>query len=306
VGPTQSEPVQPSPAKSSQVQPGPPSPLLPKRPFAWQPLTPKGIAVFARATFGRLLAVQFVFALLAAATVVWFLDRDWFPVITQAIKQLPPTGELRFGRLVWNGDSPVSLAENRFLALAVDLKHEGQARSPAHLAIEFGERDFKVYSLLGFIESRYPVGWRVGLNQREATPWWGAWAPPILGIAALLVIVALLSCWTILATLRAGPAWLIAFFANRNLTFGGSCRLCGASLMPGCVLMTIAIFFYGLGFLDLIRLAVAFAAHFILGWVYICLSIRKVPLHPEAIVAQRNPFNALNKKPSSAQQETKP
>jgi len=150
-------------------------------------------------------------------------------MITQAIKQLPTEGEIRSGRLTWNGDSPVSLAENRFLAVAVDLKHEGQARSPAQVAIEFGERDFKIYSLLGYIEVRYsPKSW-IGFNRTEATPWWGAWAPPILGIVAILVIISLLPCWAILATLYAGPAWLVGFFANRNLNLGASWRLSGAT-----------------------------------------------------------------------------
>lgn len=284
------EPVQPSPAQSNLVQPSPTSPPPPKRPFAWQPLTPKGVAVFANARFGRVLIVQFVFALLTAAVVVWFLARDWFPVVTAAIKRLPSDGEIRSGWLNWRGDSPVSLAENRFLALTVDLKHQGQARSPSHLAIELGERDFKVYSLLGFVQGPYPAGWRIGLNQTEVGPWWGAWAPPILGIVAFLAILNLLLCWTVLATLYAGPACLLGFFANRDVSFAAGWRLSGASLMPGCVLMTAAILIYGLGFLDLIRLGVAVAAHFILGWVYICLSIRRLPFHPEAQIVKSNPF----------------
>lgn len=280
----------------SLIQPLPP-PAAPKRPFAWQPLTPKGIASFAGATFGRVLVVQFVFALLASASVLWFLTRDWFPIITQAIKQMPEEGEIRSGRLTWNGDSPVSLADNRFLAVAVDLEHEGQARSPAHVAVEFGEREVRTFSLLGYIDQRYPPNWWLGFNRTEANPWWGAWAPPILGIVAILVIASLLVCWAVLATIYAGPTWLVGFFTNRNLSLGGSWRLAGAALMPGCVLMMVTVFVYGLGFLDLVRLGVAFAAHFVVAWVYIGLSIRKVPLHPE-VAAKANPF--LPTAPSSS------
>lgn len=286
------DPVKPSPTGSNLVQPSPTGGSGPKRPFAWQPLTPRGVAAFAGTTLGRVLAVQFVFALLAGGTVVWFLNRDWVPIITHAIKQMPAEGEIRFGRLVWTGDSPVSLAENRFFALAVDLKHEGQARSPAHISVELGERDFKVYSLLGFVQGHYPKIWRIGFNRTEAAPWWGAWAPPILGIVALLVIVSLLLCWTILATISAGPAWLVAFFANRDLSLAASWRLSGAALMPGCLFLIAAIFLYGLGFLDLIRLGVALAAHFLVGWVYIWLSVHKLALHPEAAVAKGNPFTS--------------
>jgi hypothetical protein len=286
----ESDPIQPSPTQSNLVQPGPTGGPGLKRPFAWQPLTPKGIAAFAGSTVGRVLAVQFVFALLAASTVTWFVDRNWFPTITQAIKQLPTEGEIRSGRLTWNGDSPVPLAENRFLAVAVDLKHEGEARSPAHVAVELGERDFKIYSLLGYVEGVYSPRWRIGFNRTEATPWWGAWAPPILGIVALLVIISLLPCWTMLATLYAGPAWLVGFFANRDLNLAASWRISGAVLMPGCVLFSAAIVLYGLGFLDLIRLGVAVAAHLVVGWVYLWLTIRKLPLHPDAATAKPNPF----------------
>ena len=267
-----------------------PAAAVPKRPFAWQPLTPKGIATFAGATFARVLVVQFVFALLAAAMVVWFLSRDWFPVIAEAIKQMPETGEIRSGRLTWNSDSPVSLAENRFLAVTVDLKHEGQVRSPAHVAVELGERDFKIFSLLGYIERPYRPNWWIGLNRTDATPWLGAWTPPILGIVAILVIISLLLCWAILATVYAGPAWLVGYFANRDQSLGGSWRLSGAALMPGCVFQTAAIFIYSLGFLDLVRLGAAFAAHIVVGWVYVWLSIRKLPLHPEAAATKGNPF----------------
>ena len=48
-------------------------------PIAWEPLTPRGVAAFARARLSRLLLVQFVIASLAAAAVVWFLSDGLFP-----------------------------------------------------------------------------------------------------------------------------------------------------------------------------------------------------------------------------------
>jgi hypothetical protein len=91
-----------------------------KPPVAWQPLTLQGVASFARASLGRLLLAQFIVALLAAGTVVWFLNKAWFPKISEAIRQLPLQGELRSGRLDWQGATPSRLAEGRFLALIVD------------------------------------------------------------------------------------------------------------------------------------------------------------------------------------------
>src|SRR5262245_7277734 len=110
----------------------------PKRTIAWQPLTPRGVAAFAYSSTRRVLGVQFCIALLAALAVIWLLHETWFPTILQAIRALPTQGEVRGGTLRWPADTPVRLAENRFLSLAVDLQHGGLARSPAHVQVEFG------------------------------------------------------------------------------------------------------------------------------------------------------------------------
>jgi hypothetical protein len=258
--------------------------------FAWQPLTPRGVAAFARAPLGRLLAVQLAVALLAAATVVWFLHQAWFPAIRRAINQLPEQGEIRAGNLDWRGHSPARLSEERFLSITVDLKHEGQARSPAQIQVELGQSDCQIYSLLGFVQFAYPREWVVGFNRQELIPWWGAWAPPILAMVAGGVIVGLLLSWTLLATVYCLPVWLIGFFANRDLSLRGSWRLAGAALLPGALLLTAAIFLYGSGAFDLIRLAVAGAAHLVIGWVYLVASPLRSPPHPAAAVLKQNPF----------------
>jgi len=269
-----------------------------KPPVAWQPLTPRGVAAFARAPLGRLLVVQLIVALLAAATIVWFLHEAWFPTIGEAINQLPAQGEIRFGRLDWHGPSPASLAEGRFLAFTVDLQHAGQARSPAQIQVEFGQADFKVFSLLGFVPGAYPRGWIVPFNRPELVPWWGAWSPAILGIVAGLVIAGLMLAWALLATVYALPVWLLAFFANRDLSLRGSWRLAGAALMPGALLLTVAIFCYGSGAFDLIRLAAAGAAHLVLGWAYLIAAPLRSPPLPEAAAVKVNPFVPPAKEPA--------
>src|SRR5258706_9186796 len=217
------------------------NPPVEKPPFAWQPLTPRGVAAFARAPVGRLLLMQLVFALLAAAAVVWFLSVAWFPIIRGAIGQLPPGGKILSGKLDWRGETPKRLAEGRFLALAVDLKHEGGARSPAHVQVEFGEADVEVRSLLGFVPWAYPPGRSWAFNREELEPWWGAWAPEVLALAAGAVIAGLMFAWALLATVYWAPVWLAGFFANRDLTWRGSWRLAGAALMPGALFLMGAI-----------------------------------------------------------------
>ena len=258
--------------------------------FAWQPLTPRGVAGFARCSVAQLLLVQFLFALCAAALVAWFVYSAWFPIITSAIARLPDQGEIRGGRLDWHGPSPQILAENRFLACAVDLPHAGEARSPAHLQLELGQSDAKFYSLLGFTRLGYMPGWRVACNRVELTPWWGAWAPPLLALLSAAVLAGLLLTWAILASAYLFPAWLVGFFANRDLTLGGSWRVCGAGLMPGALLMSAAILCYRFGVVELIGLGVAAAAHLVLGWGFILAAVLSLPRHPAAGEPAGNPF----------------
>ena len=261
-----------------------------KAPFAWQPLTPRGAAAFAGATLGQLLLVQLVVALLVGGAVIWFVHRAWFPTIDEAIRRLPPQGELRSGRLHWAGDSPVCLAEGRFLSLVVDLTHAGRTRSPAHVQVEFGRADYKINSLLGHIQRSYPRGWAVAFNGTELGPWWGAWAPAILAMVGVLAVAALLASWACLAAVYAVPVWLVAFLADRQCSLSGSWRLAGAALMPGALLMCGAILLYGWGAFDLVRLAAAGAAHVVVGWVYLFVSPLRLPRYEKATASEENPF----------------
>jgi hypothetical protein len=194
------------------------------------------------------------------------------------------------GSLDWRGESTTGLADNIFLGVIVDLNHSGGARIPAHVQAEFGRHDLKLFSLFGFWKIPYPTGYRVAFNRAELVPWWGAWAPPILAIAAATVIVSLLLSWIFLATIYFLPAWLIGFFANRVVTFRGCWLLSGAALMPGAVFLTLAICLYGLGFLDLVRLIAAGAVHLLIGWAYTIAGTLALPRDRAADSGRTNPF----------------
>jgi len=259
-------------------------------PTAWEPLTPRGVAAFARARLGRLLVVQFIVAVLAASAVDCFLDMGCFPTISAAVKQLPDQGEIRANRLNWHGESPMLLAEGGFLAFDVDLEHAGQIHSPAQVQIEFGKESVRVFSLLGYREWDYPSGWIVAFNRTDLEPLWGAWKPDILAIATGAVIAGLMLSWAVLATIYFLPVWLICFFAERDLNFRQSWRLAGAALMPGALLLTAAIAFYALGALDLIQMSFALGAHLVLGWIYLFIS--PLFLTRASPAEKQNPFSS--------------
>jgi hypothetical protein len=257
---------------------------------AWEPITPRGVAAFARATVGRLLLVQFIVALMAVTAGVWFLYHSCFPTIREAIRQMPATGEIRSRELDWRGDSPRLLAEGRFLAFSVDMNRAGDLRSPAHLQLEFRRDGILFRSLFGYLETAYPDGWVIAFNRTELQPWWGAWQPWLLAIAALGALVYLLLSWSALATLYALPVWLMALYTNRDLDLWASWKLAGAALMPGALLMAGAILFYDLAWLDLTHLLFVFGAHLVLGWIYAASSQLFLPRHPATATRRRNPF----------------
>jgi len=258
--------------------------------IAWQPLTPRGVAAFARAPLRRLLLAQFFFALLAAIAVVWFLRTSWFPTVRQAIETLPAQGEMKSGKLAWAADSPQWLAEGHFVAFDVDTNHSGLLRSPAQIQVEFGRDDIFFYSLAGYRGWRYPAEWNFGFNRAALQPWWGAWEPPIQWLAFAGTLGWCLASWWLLATVYFLPVWLSGFFANRDLTMRQSWKLAGAALMPGAVVMILGIVFYGFAVLDLVQLAAAVLAHFLAGWVYLVWSVCLSPKLSAKVAPPENPF----------------
>jgi hypothetical protein len=256
--------------------------------FAWEPITPRGVAAFARASFERLFVVQAIMALLGAAAVVWLLSDGVFPTIDAAIGELPDSGEIHSGKLEWRDDSPVMLAEGKILALSVDLEHGGALRSPADFQFEFGRDSVRVFSLFGETELAYPPGYIIAANQTDARPAWGAWAPDILGLVAIGAFFGFLLVWALLATLYCLPVWLICLFSNRDLSFGASWKLAGAALMPGALLMEFSLVLYDIRGFDIVQLCFAFGMHLIIGWMYLFIS--PMFLRRALPAEKKNPF----------------
>ena len=259
--------------------------------FAWEPITPRGVAAFARASLERLFVMQAVFALIAAAAAVWFLSDGVYPAIDAAIGRLPAAGEIRAGKLDWRGGSPVMLAEDKLLAFSVDLEHGGTLRSPADFQFEFGRDAVRLFSLFGEAEFAYPADYVIAANQRDARPVWGAWAPDLLALAAIGTFLGLLLAWAALATVYFLPVWLVCFFTNRDLDLLASWKLAAAALMPGAVLVVLALVLYVLGVFDLVRFCFAFGMHLLIGWLYLFIS----PLFLNRVlpVEKKNPFAGI-------------
>jgi len=262
------------------------------KPFASEPFTPRGVASFAHAPVTRLLLVQLLVALTAAAFGVWFIMDSVFPVIQSAVQTLPAAGEVRSAQLDWRGDSPRLLAEGRILALGVDLNHSGNIHSTADVQIEFGREEIWALSLLGYLELPYPAGPPFAFNRTELEPLWGAWRSTILFVVALVAVISLLAGWWLLATLYCVPVWVLGFFANRDLNLRRALKLSAAALLPGALLLATGILLYDFGAVDIVQFGFIFGAHLVLGWIYLFVSLLFVPAHPAA-GSVGNPFAPL-------------
>jgi hypothetical protein len=259
--------------------------------FAWLPVTPRGVAAYARTSFGRLLVVQLLVAVLSGVVVLWFCQTAWFPVIRQAIKALPAGGEIGDGQLHWKADSPMVLASGSFLSVAVNLDGASRAGEPAHLRIECGATNLSVCSLLGCLVMPYPAQGTIAFERAELEPWWGAREPYLkVGLLCAVVAVVWLS-WQILSFLYLLPVWLAGVLAQRELSLAAAFRMGGAAVLPGAFVMLVTIVLYGSGWLDVIRLMFGAALHFVVGWVYLVAAIFFLP-RPQMVQSENgNPFD---------------
>lgn len=241
-----------------------------------EPFTPRGVAAFARVGSVWLFLAQTFIALLAAISLACFLNDNCYSVIHAAILNLPDAGRIVLGHLEWH-DQPEILAEGRLLAIDVDPDHSNSLHSTADIQVEFGHDSIRAYSILpGYAEWFYP-DWPAPFNRKELEPQWNAWATDILFLTGAAAFFALLLCWVILATIYFLPVWIAGFLANRKLDLWASWKLSAAAVLPGALLMIVAIWLYDFGQLRLVSFSFIFAAHFVLGWIYLAVSLFFVP-----------------------------
>jgi hypothetical protein len=257
---------------------------------AWQPFTPRGVAAFANATLTRVVLAQLAVALTVAAVVIWFLRMTWFPVITEAIQQLPATGMIRNGELNYGGEAPIVLAQNRWLSISIDLASAApKPGQTADVEARFGRNSVVFCGVLGCWQQHYRAGYLISFNRAELEPRWGAWRGPILAVAALATAAALYVVWWSLALLCAPVIKCIAFFFDRVVTWRGAWRQGAAALLPGAVLVAAGLLLYGFAAVDLFRLGLLYVLHIGCGLAFVVTSPFFLP-KLSRLPSRRNPF----------------
>ena len=274
--------------------PPPPPPaaeLPPRHPFAWQPLTPRGVAAFAFANYNRIFWIQTLFALGLASTVVWFLFANWTPVIRAAVRALPDQGIIREQRLMYPPEGPEMLAKSRYLGIEVRRDEFSTTAAGADVRVEFYPNAVRVCSMFGCAARLYPPGQPVPFAQQELIPWWAAWEPVFLGIVGILVALGFLILWHAVASVVFLMVRLVAYFADRQLNLGGSWRISAAAMLPGAIVLILAIVLYGTGAIDLLHLALAAAIHWVVQATYLIWAPFRLPRMATTGTPSANPFS---------------
>jgi hypothetical protein len=265
---------------------------------AWQPFSFGGVAAFAGTGWIRLFAVQILASALVSITVVWFLWRNYSPVITEAVAKMPQRAMVSQGRL--QGVSILEISENRFLAIAIAPQGTVDFGQSADIQVELRDSDVRVSSifrsLLGSIQVAYLPNKMIDLSRANLEPWWGAWRPILLGASGIALMLILPVLWAVLAVVYAPPAKFVAWLTDRRLSWGGAWRLGSAALLPGALVMTLGVVLYGWRVLDLIGFGSVVLAHLLIGWVYLAISPGFAPrLFPSK---KQNPFASPSQPPT--------
>src|SRR5262249_21951844 len=150
---------------------------------------------------------------------------------------------------------------------------------------------FEVCSIFGCAAIRYPAEWKVEFSRLAMEARWEAWRPVINAISAVVGFLGLLAFWILLAFVYSIVPWITAWFKKRDLTWGGSWRMCAAALIPGAFFFALGIWIYGSGFLDVLQFLIVGFVHFVLGLVCVVFGFRALPPRPPRIRGAANPFS---------------
>ncbi len=226
-----------------------------------QPFTFAGVARYASARFGRLLAVAFLFALLPAVAIGRLAGHCWWPVLTEAAGNLPEAATIQRGALQLK--EPRLLAANHFLSLQLSLGEAARENAPVDLALDFGRYELIITSVLGENAFPYPDTWNITLDHKVIWPLWGAWKGPILLTVAASALILLILSWFTLALFYAPIVLTVAGLARRRINFLRAWKMSVAAQWPASLLMTFALALYSTGEIALLFVVIMFFAHFI-------------------------------------------
>jgi hypothetical protein len=274
-------------------------------PSPGQPFTFAGVARYASARVGRLLGVALLFSLLPAAVLSRIAGHCWWPVITEAVDQLPESARIEGGVLQVREKETRLLAANQFLSLQLVPGDMPEESAGVDLSVQLGKEALVTGSLFGESIFPYPVALTVTLDRKEVWPVWGAWKGPLLAGVLTAAILFLFASWFTMALIYAPLALGIGRMAGREVNFARAWKLSVAAQWPASLLMTFALALYSTGEIGLLFVIIMFGAHFIPSILNVltapfCLPKATPPEKPvkseKSARARNNPFTPAKPK----------
>lgn len=260
--------------------------------IAGQPITFGGVAAFARTSWRRLFIVQAVVLLAAVAAVGVLLFISLLPAVDDAVQHLPDNAYILRGELAWPDLESVQLVDGHLLAVVVSPTGTHELGRSADIRVELRAKEFRFYSMFGYVAKPYPTNVKIPLSRAEAEPWWGARRPFFVGAVLVGTFVGLWLVWMTLGWIYLLVIKLLAFWGDRELTWGGAYRLAAAALLTPALVYCVALVGYGLGFLPLEGLLATFVLHTLLAWVYVAVSPFRLPrINAPGVLPLTNPFD---------------
>jgi hypothetical protein len=244
---------------------------------AWQPLTGRGIASFARSGFARVLGFQCVMALCVAAIVILALRITLFPAVDAALARLPTKAGIRNGRLDWPGTESVRLAENAWFDFVVTPAGTEPLGQTADLQFDLRPDRIRFDGALGHLDLPWPREVEFDLGRIPATASWGAWRGAGQALVAGGTFLWLMAVWWVLAALLAVPGALASLVLGRSISLGGLWRMAGAALVTGAAVAAVGIAGYATRRWQLSGLIAVQAIHFVVSPVWFAWGILATP-----------------------------
>jgi hypothetical protein len=131
--------------------------------------------------------------------------------------------------------------------------------------------------LFGYRDFAYPSGADIPLGRSTVQAWWGAWEPFVTMACLGLVTVGLLVVWVGVGALLVLPLRIYTVLLDRSLTLGGAWRLAVAALLPGGLLVGLALGAYVLRRLALAELVLGHAVQVLVSVIYLMIAPTRLP-----------------------------
>lgn len=265
----------------------------PSPPFL--PISPARVARIGHGGGFRFWLAWGVALLTVAAVVLQLAHVGWFPAIETALTRLPSNVGIDQGRLRWPDPDRRVLADNGWLTIVVDPRGRWPGIQAGDLQLDFTADALWATGTAGHLRLPYPTGRSWEFEREVLVSRWAAWRPYLLlgtGLAASLVLAGVQA---MVAGFLTPFLWLYARVIRRTGSGPGIWRAAILALLPGAIILAVALFLYSFRAMNLLHALLA--GLIALFWVVPALVFAPWHLPREARVVPPSPSTDEHENP---------